>query len=138
MNLLSFLSKLLSLCAPADNSQSDDMAIIAVMVALSSLLVFIFIVIILYMLRWAVARQPEREAAFNRGASVCVYVDSAVSPTTGSRNTSRRGATPTPSGCPMGGRTIQVKDARVNHVCVHARLSHRPLCTRRRLLRVIS
>lgn len=35
----------------ADNDPSDDMPIIAVMVALSSLLVIIFIIIILYMLR---------------------------------------------------------------------------------------
>lgn len=41
----------MSFSVPADNSPSDDMAIIAIMVALSSLLVIIFIVIILYMLR---------------------------------------------------------------------------------------
>lgn len=50
------------------------MAIIAVMVALSSLLVIIFIVIILYMLRWVIERQPEMEAVLITSASVCVCV----------------------------------------------------------------
>uniref|UniRef100_A0A8C4IHL2 Receptor-type tyrosine-protein phosphatase alpha n=1 Tax=Dicentrarchus labrax TaxID=13489 RepID=A0A8C4IHL2_DICLA len=40
-----------------DNTQSDDMPIIAVMVALSSLLVIIFIIIILYMLRLVKCRR---------------------------------------------------------------------------------
>ncbi|KAM9859955.1 uncharacterized protein ACBR49_014631 [Aulostomus maculatus] len=44
-----------SYTSPHDNSPSDEMPIIAVMVALSSLLVIIFIIIILYMLR-----TPER------------------------------------------------------------------------------
>lgn len=44
--ILPFLS-----ISDADNNQSDDMPIIAVMVALSSLLVIIFIIIVLYMLR---------------------------------------------------------------------------------------
>ncbi|KAM7006684.1 receptor-type tyrosine-protein phosphatase alpha isoform 1-T1 [Tautogolabrus adspersus] len=43
--------------SPHDNNPSDDMPIIAVMVALSSLLVIIFIVIILYMLRFKKYKQ---------------------------------------------------------------------------------
>ncbi|XP_034388520.1 receptor-type tyrosine-protein phosphatase alpha isoform X2 [Cyclopterus lumpus] len=43
--------------SPHDNTQSDDMPIIAVMVALSSLLVIIFIIIILYMLRFKKYKQ---------------------------------------------------------------------------------
>ncbi|TMS19285.1 Receptor-type tyrosine-protein phosphatase alpha [Larimichthys crocea] len=42
---------------PHDNNPSDDMPIIAVMVALSSLLVIIFIIIILYMLRFKKYKQ---------------------------------------------------------------------------------
>uniref|UniRef100_A0AAQ5YXA8 Receptor-type tyrosine-protein phosphatase alpha n=1 Tax=Amphiprion ocellaris TaxID=80972 RepID=A0AAQ5YXA8_AMPOC len=42
---------------PNDGNQSDDMPIIAVMVALSSLLVIIFIIIILYMLRFKKYKQ---------------------------------------------------------------------------------
>ncbi|KAG7494636.1 receptor-type tyrosine-protein phosphatase alpha [Solea senegalensis] len=43
--------------SPHDNDPSDDMPIIAVMVALSSLLVIIFIIIILYMLRFKKYKQ---------------------------------------------------------------------------------
>lgn len=100
------------------------MAIIAIMVALSSLLVIIFIVIILYMLRWDLARQPEFEEVLNTSVSVCVEGDCAASPPTGSRNTSRREATPTPSGCPTGDQTIRVIHAHVNHCCAQARANH--------------
>eukprot|EP00064_Thunnus_orientalis_P011867 superscaffoldBa00001759_g11899 len=43
--------------SPHDNNPSDEMPIIAVMVALSSLLVIIFIIIILYMLRFKKYKQ---------------------------------------------------------------------------------
>ncbi|XP_034541196.1 receptor-type tyrosine-protein phosphatase alpha [Notolabrus celidotus] len=43
--------------SPHDNNHSDEMPIIAVMVALSSLLVIIFIIIILYMLRFKKYKQ---------------------------------------------------------------------------------
>ncbi|XP_061730649.1 receptor-type tyrosine-protein phosphatase alpha isoform X2 [Nerophis ophidion] len=43
--------------SPHDDSPSDDMPIIAVMVALSSLLIIIFIIIILYMLRFKKYKQ---------------------------------------------------------------------------------
>uniref|UniRef100_A0A7N8Y7F3 Receptor-type tyrosine-protein phosphatase alpha n=1 Tax=Mastacembelus armatus TaxID=205130 RepID=A0A7N8Y7F3_9TELE len=43
--------------SPHDNNPSDDMPIIAVMVALSSLLVIIFIIIVLYMLRFKKYKQ---------------------------------------------------------------------------------
>lgn len=43
--------------SPLDNNTSDEMPIIAVMVALSSLLVIIFIIIILYMLRFKKYKQ---------------------------------------------------------------------------------
>lgn len=120
----------------ADNDQSDDMPIIAVMVALSSLLVIIFIIIILYMLRlvnradvthdtlafscetwgnWSNGKYlSERETVY---ASLCINMDFVVCWLTGLKSTSRQEAIQTPSDWPMADQMIQVKHSHIRE-CV--------------------